>query len=61
MLHPPTTSSLLWPGPKSEENLRKNIDNDTCGGDGNYGKFVRHPNKKQNSTQKDYAMMDDIR
>ena len=37
-----TTSSLLWPGPKSEENLKENIDDDKpppkvkCGGDGSY-------------------------
>ena len=25
-----TTSSLLWPGPKSEENLKENIDDEIC-------------------------------
>ena len=45
----PTTSSLLWPGPKSEENLWENIDDTSpkakCGGDGTIESFLDNPTK----------------
>ena len=45
----PTTPSLLWPGPKSEENLWENIDDTSpkakCGGDGTIESFLDDPTK----------------
>ena len=40
---------MLWPGPKSEENLWKNIDDTSpkakCGGDGTIESFIDDPTK----------------